>query len=67
MSLLNNFMHMVLVMLFYVFVFVQVESNYRTEVKVFKKFHANIIGKGGSTLKKVPYSSLGRSGLLFSK
>ena len=45
----------ILVLLLAVLCYLQVESNYRAEVKVFKKFHANIIGKGGSTLKKVLY------------
>ena len=31
----------------------QTASNYQEEVRVFKKFHGNIIGKGGNTLRKV--------------
>ena len=30
-----------------------IESNYRVEVTIFKKFHRNIIGRGGVTIKKV--------------
>ena len=31
----------------------QTAANYREEVRVFKKFHANVIGKGGATLRKL--------------
>ena len=31
----------------------QTAVNYREEVRVFKKFHANVIGKGGATLRKL--------------
>ena len=31
----------------------QTASNYREEVRVFKQFHGNIVGKGGSTLRKI--------------
>lgn len=30
-----------------------VASNYNIEVPIFKKFHRNIIGRGGATIKKV--------------
>lgn len=30
-----------------------VASNYREEVRVFKKFHGSVIGKGGATLRKI--------------
>jgi len=28
-------------------------NNYQSEVKIFKDFHKNIIGKGGATIKKI--------------
>ena len=31
----------------------QAAANYREEVRVFKKFHGNVIGRGGATLRKV--------------
>lgn len=31
----------------------QTAANYHEEVRVFKKFHANVIGKGGATLRKL--------------
>ena len=31
----------------------QTAANYREEVRIFKKFHANVIGKGGATLRKL--------------
>lgn len=30
-----------------------IASNYKIDVPVFKKFHRNIIGRGGATIKKV--------------
>ena len=30
-----------------------IASNYHTDVQIFKKFHKNIIGRGGATIKKV--------------
>ena len=30
-----------------------IASNYRIDVPIFKKFHRNIIGRGGVTIKKV--------------
>ena len=35
------------------FLYIQVASNYREEVRVFKKFHGSVIGKGGATLRKI--------------
>ena len=29
------------------------ESNFRADVRISKKFHGTIIGKGGSTLRKI--------------
>lgn len=34
--------------------FVQVENSFSVSVPIFKQFHRNIIGKGGSNIKKVP-------------
>ena len=31
----------------------QAASNHREEVRVFKKFHGSVIGKGGATLRKI--------------
>ena len=31
----------------------QAASNYREEVRVFKNFHGSIVGRGGSTLRKI--------------
>ena len=36
-----------------VYVLSQTAANYHEEVRVFKKFHANVIGKGGATLRKL--------------
>ena len=32
-----------------------IASNYRIDVPIFKKFHRNIIGRGGVTIKKVTF------------
>ena len=31
----------------------QAAANYQEEVRVFKKFHGSVIGKGGATLRKI--------------
>lgn len=31
----------------------QVAANYQEEVRIFKKFHGSVIGKGGATLRKI--------------
>ena len=31
----------------------QVESNYRSDVRISKKYYGTIIGKGGGTLRKI--------------
>jgi hypothetical protein len=33
-----------------------IASNYRMDVPIFKKFHRNIIGRGGATIKKVTFT-----------
>ena len=31
----------------------QIAANFRVEVPIFKQFHKNVIGRGGTTIKKV--------------
>ena len=40
--------------------FPQDAASYHEDVKVFKKFHGSIIGKGGANLKKVSVIAKGR-------
>ena len=46
-------------------VFLQVENNYQAQVRIFKDFHKNVIGKGGSNIKKVSIDSFTEALLLF--
>lgn len=39
----------------------QVENSFSVSVPIFKQFHRNIIGKGGSNIKKVPRRSYDQS------
>ncbi len=36
----------------------QIATNYQAEVHIFKQFHKNIIGKGGSNIRKVSIACL---------